>query len=73
MEHRCKYCRNKVKVAPYFFNERIKVIINPLTIPNKEFYTVKVDFKYVCPYCGEETIDFKEKDLKKEDIVNLVF
>ena len=73
MEQYCKFCENKVKVAPYFYNERIDVMITDMVIPSQAVYTAKVDFKYICPYCGVETRDFKEKELSKIDIVNLFF
>ena len=73
MEQCCKFCNNKVKVAPYFYNEMIEKKISYIVEPPQAVYTAKVDFRYICPYCGTETIDFKERELNKTDIVNLVF
>lgn len=73
MEQYCQYCKNKIKITPYFFNQLIETTKRYSDNGKEEIrYNAKVQFSFICPYCGKTNQSEKERELDKKDIVNLI-
>lgn len=65
----CNNCKEKVDVPLYFYDVRIIVEDNPMTMCRE--YTASAMGKAICPCCGHEIREHCKRPIYPNDIIEL--
>ena len=65
----CNNCKNDVRVAFYFYGERI--VTHDSVIDCGQNYEAIVNGRAVCPACGKEINEIFHKTISKESIIDI--
>ena len=69
MSVQCTDCKQKVKVAFYFYNEQI--VTHDSVVCAGQYYEAMVNGRAICPHCGKVINEIFHKTISKESIINM--